>query len=234
LPDSRSEALTSIPRKIISFLIGTLLFAGLPLLAWGIRDASGYFQNAARSGYFFMMIGLTLLAVLFVPGEGRGSGEGEKTLKRQKSAILFLQITSVSAVLIGPYSDRHAIGVIEESGIIRILGLCMTFTGYTLMNAAVVTLGRQFSVDVTIQKNHKLITGGIYRFIRHPRYLGIMMFMFGISLVFRSWVAVVLSVFTVAVLIWRIVDEEKLLSREFVKEWEDYRSRSWRLIPFLY
>jgi len=224
----------SIPRKIVSFLIGTFLFAGLPLVAWGIRDASGYFQNGARSGYIFMMIGLTVLAVLFVPEEGRGSGEGEKTLKRQKSAIFLLQITSISAVLIGPYSDRHAFWVMGESGTLRIPGLLMTLIGYTLMNVAVVTLGRQFSVDVTIQKNHRLITGGVYRFIRHPRYLGIILFMFGISLVFRSRAAVFLSVLTAVVLIWRIIDEEKLLSREFAKEWEDYRSRSWRLIPFIY
>lgn len=222
-----------ITRKILSFLIGTFLFSGLPLLAWGIGDVSGYFQNGARACYFLLMTVLTVLAVLFVPDEGRGSGEGEKTLKRQKFTVLFLQISSISLVLIGPYSDRHAIGVIEESGIIRILGLCMTFTGYTLMNAAVVTLGRQFSVDVTIQKNHKLITGGIYRFIRHPRYLGIMMFTSGISLVFRSWAAVVLSVCTAMVLIWRIRDEEKMLHQEFAAEWEKYRSHSWRLIPFI-
>jgi protein-S-isoprenylcysteine O-methyltransferase Ste14 len=102
------------------------------------------------------------------------------------------------------------------------------------MNAAVVTLGRQFSIDVTIQKNHKLITGGIYRFIRHPRYLGIMMFMSGISLVFRSWISVFLSVLTAAILIWRINDEERLMHREFGGVWENYRSKSRRLIPFIY
>jgi len=181
-----------------------------------------------------MMMVLTLLTVLFVPEEGRGSGEGEKALKRQKIAILLMQITSVSVVLIGPYSDRHSIWVIGESGFIRGLGLGMTLTGNLLMNAAVVTLGRQFSIDVTIQKNHRLITRGIYRYIRHPRYLGILLFMSGISLVFRSWTAVLLSLITAMVLNWRIHDEEKLMHREFSKDWENYRNHSWRLIPFLY
>jgi protein-S-isoprenylcysteine O-methyltransferase Ste14 len=226
--------LKTITRKILSFLIGTFLFSGLPLLAWGIGDVSGYFQNGARACYFLLMTVLTVLAVLFVPDEGRGSGEGEKTLKRQKFAILVMQVTSIAVVLIGPYSDRHGFWAIGESGGIRVPGLFLTLIGYTLMNAAVVTLGRQFSIDVTIQKNHKLITGGIYRFIRHPRYMGIMMFMTGISLVFRSWAAVVLSVGTAIVLIWRIRDEEKLLHQEFAAEWENYRKSSWRLIPFIY
>jgi protein-S-isoprenylcysteine O-methyltransferase Ste14 len=223
-----------IPRKIGSFVIGIFLFTGLPIFAWGIRDVSGYFQNQARSGFFFIMIVLTALAVLFVPEEGRGSGKGEKPLKRQKATIVFLQIVSISIMLVAPYSDRHAIFVISGSGIIRALGLCMTLSGYTLMNAAVMTLGRQFSVEVTIQKNHELITRGIYRHIRHPRYLGIIVFMSGISLVFQSCAAVFLSVLTALILIWRIKDEEKLLHREFAKDWEKYRSRSWRLIPYLY
>jgi protein-S-isoprenylcysteine O-methyltransferase Ste14 len=226
--------LKKIIRKILSFLIGSFLFSGLPLLAWGIGDMSGYFQNRARFCFFFMMILLTALAVLFVPNEGRGSGEGEKTLKRQKFAIILMQITSIAVVLIGPYSDRHGFRVIGESGAIRIPGLFLTMIGYALMNAAVVTLGRQFSIDVTIQKNHKLITRGIYRTIRHPRYLGILLFMSGISLVFRSWAAVGLSVCTAMVLIWRIGDEEKMLHQEFAEEWENYRKSSWRLIPFIY
>jgi Ca2+/H+ antiporter len=102
--------MTSIPRKAGSFLIGVILFVGLPLFAWGVRGVSGYFQNGARSCYVFMMIGLTALAVLFVPEEGRGSGEGEKPLKRQKFAILLMQITSVSVVLIGPYSFKKTTG----------------------------------------------------------------------------------------------------------------------------
>jgi protein-S-isoprenylcysteine O-methyltransferase Ste14 len=230
----RQVDLSPIPRKIISFLIGNFLFSGIPLLAWGVRHLPGYFQNRARLGYFFMMIVLTALAVLFVPDEGRGSGKGEKPLKRQKLTIVFLQVSSITILSAAPYCDRHALGVIGDSDVLRTLGLFLALTGYVLMNVAVITLGRQFSVEVTVQKNHQLITGGIYHFIRHPRYLGIILFMAGISSVFRSWAAVFLSVLTAAVLIWRIRDEEKLMHQEFTKDWEEYKRNSWRLIPYLY
>jgi protein-S-isoprenylcysteine O-methyltransferase Ste14 len=65
------------------------------------------------------------------------------------------------------------------------------------------------------------VTGGPYRY---PRYLGIIVFTTGISLVFRSWLA----------LIWRIRDEEALMQRSFGKDWEAYSRRSWRLIPLVY
>jgi protein-S-isoprenylcysteine O-methyltransferase Ste14 len=61
-----------------------------------------------------------------------------------------------------------------------------------------------------------------------------MTFMSGISLAFRSWAAVFLSVLTAMILIWRINDEERMMRQEFAKEWENYKSNSWRLIPFLF
>ncbi|MBN1894836.1 isoprenylcysteine carboxylmethyltransferase family protein [bacterium] len=221
-------------RKIKKFIIGSLLFTGLPLLAWGIRDASGYFENPARTIYTVLMIVSALLVVLFVPNEGTGSGKGEKQMKRQKWTILLLQVTSIAVLFVSPWSDRQAVAVMGGSALIRYAGLVLTFLGYALMSLAVVGLGRQFSLDVTVQKDHQLVTGGLYRYVRHPRYLGIVCFMSGIALVFRSWLGLVLAIVTLAVLIWRISDEEKLMHREFGAAWEDYARKSKRLIPFFY
>jgi len=221
-------------RKIKKFVIGSLLFTGLPVLAWGIGDASVYFKNPVRTTYTILMIVSALLVVLFVPNEGTGSGRGEKQMKRQKWTILLLQATSIAVLFISPWSDRREVAVMGESLLIRYAGLALTFLGYLLMSLAVVGLGRQFSLDVTVQKDHQLITSGLYRHVRHPRYLGIVCFMSGISLVFRSWLGVVLALMTLTVLIWRISDEEKLMHSEFGAAWEDYVRKSKRLIPFIY
>jgi protein-S-isoprenylcysteine O-methyltransferase Ste14 len=224
----------NIARKIFLFLMGTFIFSGFPLLAWGVRDIHGFLQNGARTCYMIMMAVLTLLVVIFVPEQGRSRGKGEKVLKRQKWAIRLLQITSLSVVLVAPYLDRKGVGVIGRETVVRTVGVGLTFFGYILMNLAVVALGGQFSTDVTIRKNHRLVTGGIYRHIRHPRYLGIVLFTSGISLVFRSWIGVVLSVATLLILIWRIRDEEGWMRRAFGKDWEAYVEKSWRLVPFVY
>jgi len=221
-------------RKIKKFVIGSLLFTGLPVLAWGIGDASGYFKNPARTTYTILMIVSALLVVLFVPNEGTGSGLGEKAIQRQKWTILLLQVTSIAILVVSPGSDRREVAAMGASALIRYAGLVLTFLGYSLMSLAVVGLGRQFSLDVTVQKDHRLITSGQYRHVRHPRYLGIVCFMSGISLVFRSWLGFVPALATLAVMLWRIGDEEKLMHREFGAAWEEYVRRSKRLMSFVF
>ena len=68
----------------------------------------------------------------------------------------------------------------------RAAGFIFMIPGFLLMQTAEKYLDKQFSVQVTLQENHKLIQNGPYRFIRHPRYLGITAFFLGISITFRS------------------------------------------------
>jgi protein-S-isoprenylcysteine O-methyltransferase Ste14 len=79
-----------------------------------------------------------------------------------------------------------------------------------------------------------LITSGLYRSIRHPRYLGILNLAVGMSLLFHSWIGLVLSIFIFIIIRLRILDEEELLHGEFGVHWEIYFRQSWRLIPFIY
>jgi protein-S-isoprenylcysteine O-methyltransferase Ste14 len=221
-------------RKIFSLVAGLIVFIVLPLLGWGIGDIGGFVQNTFRLAYIVMMTVLSLLVVIFVPNEGRGYSQGEKIIKRQKYTILFLQIMPVLTLLISACFDRHNIAVINSSEGTRMIGLVMTFIGFSLMNWSVITLGRQFSVDVTIQENHKLITIGPYGYIRHPRYLGIILFLTGIPLVFNSWIFIITGALLVLVLMWRIKDEEKMMHEEFKGDWVEYKKSTHSLIPFIY
>lgn len=220
--------------KIKYFLFGILLFTGLPLMAWGPANACGFFAGIHRTLYVLMMAALTFWVVLFVPDEGRGTGKGEKTVRRQDLAILFLQITSILVVVVAPFSDRRSLLVFADGSAARTLGLVFTAAGYLFMNWAILTLGRQFSLNVTIQKGHELVTRGPYRVIRHPRYLGVLLFLSGISLVFRSKLSLLAVLLTLVVLLWRISDEEKLMRAEFKEQWDTYAGKTWRLVPFLY
>ena len=166
--------------------------------------------------------------------KGRSQGEGKKLVKRQKLSLLALQIVPIFIVILSPFFDHRGIGLFKENDITRIAGLVLAFLGFILMNWSVMALGRQFSVDVTIQEDHKLITSGPYKHIRHPRYLGIIIFFTGISLVFLSRISIIILILLLFVLLWRIKDEEKLMQQEFKKDWEDYKKHTFSLIPFIY
>lgn len=113
-------------------------------------------------------------------------------------------------------------------------GLLLVALGLTIIFWSGVVLGKMYSTEVTIQHNHELITSAIYRYVRHPRYLGALLLSLGLPLLFRSWIVLTLFIPFSIIIVLRIRDEEVVLSTEFGHNWEQYRKRSWRLIPFVY
>ena len=98
----------------------------------------------------------------------------------------------------------------------------------------VFVLGHRFSGLVAIQPGHTLVTSGIYRIIRHPSYLGLLIGTLGWGLAFRSGVGVLLAALMIPPLVARIRAEERLLRTEFGAEYDAYRARTSRLIPGLF
>ena len=121
-----------------------------------------------------------------------------------------------------------------DSDAMRWFGVALFALGGVLRIAPVFVLGERFSGLAAIQPGHRLVTGGLYRVIRHPSYLGLIVNSLGWSLAFRSSVGVVLTALLIAPLIARIRAEEALLSERFGAEYAAYRARTWRLVPGLY
>jgi protein-S-isoprenylcysteine O-methyltransferase Ste14 len=95
-------------------------------------------------------------------------------------------------------------------------------------------LGKYFSFQATIQEDHKLITTGPFSRIRHPRYLGVILFSFGFALVYRSIIGLIAAAAMTALMIWRISDEEKMLLDHFGDEYRAYQRRAGRVFPKLF
>jgi protein-S-isoprenylcysteine O-methyltransferase Ste14 len=225
--------------RLIIFMVATgLLYLGVPLLGWGLGGLEGYFSSIPRLGYA-IVVGLFSLAVgiqAFGSTEGiRGTkGKEGKMVFRQRIVRIGLVLSLYIALFLIPYFDRRAIFVLNAKDLIRWMGVFLSAAGFCLIFLSGLALGRQYSADVTIQKEHHLITNSVYRLIRHPRYLGVIALSIGFSCIFRSWIGLVASVVFTAILIYRINDEEALMHREFGVEWEAYCTHSWRLIPYIY
>jgi protein-S-isoprenylcysteine O-methyltransferase Ste14 len=131
------------------------------------------------------------------------------------------------------YTDRVDFWTFGGEGV-RWLGALLFIVGGALRLWPVFVLGNRFSGLVAIQPGHRLVTDGIYRNLRNPSYLGMLVIALGWALAFRSGVGVLLAVLTLIPLIARIHSEEALLRARFGGEYEAYCSRSWRLIPRIY
>jgi protein-S-isoprenylcysteine O-methyltransferase Ste14 len=219
---------------ILTFLVGSLFFILLPFVGWGPDDISSFFLNPARIGFVIFVILLNGYASIRNPEVGKKKDKGKKKVERQHLALILLQVLSISLVLAVPFCDRRKILTISPSDIIRFIGLAFYIIGFITMHLAERYLGKQFSIEVEIQNDHKLFTDGPFRYIRHPRYLGIIIFTIGIALTFNSWSGLFLVLLIIIVLLWRISDEEKLMRDEFGEKWTAYTKNTNRLIPFIF
>lgn len=116
-----------------------------------------------------------------------------------------------------------------------ILALAAVVAGLTIRLTALRTLGEFFSVDVRLQPEHELVTKGLYRFVRHPAYTGLLLCFLGVGFISWSWVGLFLTTVPIfLVLAYRISVEERALGRCFGQDYEDYCHRTRRLIPGIY
>jgi protein-S-isoprenylcysteine O-methyltransferase Ste14 len=199
------------------------------LAVWGWGGWSAFMAHPARAGAVVALV-IISVAAMFTSGN-ISSGRREDT--RNRWVLLPFLVLGFVLAWLPAYADRHDFWTIDGDWV-RYLGLALFVIGCVLRVGAVFVLGRRFSGLVAIQEGHELVTGGLYRVIRHPSYLGLLLGLFGWVLVFRSAIGVLVSLLLLPPLVARMNSEEALLESEFGQRYSDYRRRTWRLVPFLY
>jgi protein-S-isoprenylcysteine O-methyltransferase Ste14 len=129
-------------------------------------------------------------------------------------------------------ADQHVFGgahwLKPLSDGLMIAGLAVRWT-------AILTLGKAFSSNVAIQESQTIQRSGLYRIVRHPSYLGLLIIFFAIGVHSRNWLGLaVVMVPTTAALLYRIHVEEIALRDAFGAEYADYSKSTKRLIPGIY
>lgn len=113
------------------------------------------------------------------------------------------------------------------------IGTLMVLKGAALNIIGRFQLGNNWANHIRIYENHSLVTGGLYRFVRHPLYSSIMLMLFGGSVVYRNWASfLAVVVIFIPFMNYRAKQEEVLL-RETFPEYEDYAKRVGRFFPKL-
>ena len=119
--------------------------------------------------------------------------------------------------------------------IVPYFGLLLIIVGMILRFIAIWSLGRLFTVDVTIRDNHNIKKDGIYRIIRHPSYSGSLLSFIGFGVSLNNWISLlIISILITIAMLNRIKIEERLLKGQFGLDYLDYMKRTYRLIPWLY
>ncbi|MBR0913886.1 methyltransferase family protein [Bradyrhizobium japonicum] len=207
--------------------LGTAAFIALAILGWG--GTRPFFSHSPLTALTGVTVSLTV-ASMFTAGN-LSSGVREDRSNRWVLAA-FVAI----GVLIGwlpAFTDRTDLGTIDGNAT-RWSGVVIYTIGGVLRLWPVFVLGNRFSGLVAIQPEHRLVTTGPYRRIRHPSYLGMLICILGWALAFRSLAGVFLAAATVVPVVARMNAEEALLIGAFGDEYRSYRDRTARLLPGIY
>lgn len=142
--------------------------------------------------------------------------------------LLFLAGLFISALDSAIHHERFALNAT------RIIGFALFVVGLSIYGIARFTLGRNFSEALRIKPDHKLIVHGPYRFIRHPVYLGEILYFLSIPIIFESLYGFVIMLILIPMLLYRIKIEEKLLISTFGQKYLEYVRTTKKLIPYIY
>ena len=163
------------------------------------------------------LFAILIIGLLFARTPPRSSAKG---LTPRVMAVLGTYM--MVGLLLLPRRDLSGVALVIST--VFILG-GMAFAVYALLY-----LGR--SVSVMAEARH-LVTGGPYRLIRHPLYLGEGLASVGAVIQFFSPWALLLLAALIACQLYRMHREEQVLAGTF-PEYADYKSATWRILPGLY
>jgi protein-S-isoprenylcysteine O-methyltransferase Ste14 len=90
------------------------------------------------------------------------------------------------------------------------------------------------AATVTVEADQKLTSTGLYKFVRHPMYVGNVVMMLGIPLALGSYWGLVFLISGVLALVLRIRDEEQLLIHELGGYREYRQDVRYRLVPYVW
>ncbi len=137
----------------------------------------------------------------------------------------------ISAVIVFLISFSNGFKIPDSTGNVKIAGIIIVYIGVGIFIWAAMYLKKAISGLISPRLEY-IVTGGPFKYSRHPVYFGMMVAMFGVAISLRSWLGLVavLLLFLPSE-IHRARLEEKELSRKFGKDWIDYVNKTSFFLP---
>jgi len=214
-------------------LRGTFLFQiALAVMIFGSALSLRFWQ-----GWLFWLVFLTcsLAVTLYFLRHDRALIErrlrGGPTHEREptQKVILWCAMVTMVAAFIVPGLD-HRFDWSSVPVPIVLVGDALVILGYSI--CFLVFRENSFaSATVEVDPDQRVVATGPYAVVRHPMYAGALLIFVGIALALGSWWGLVPAVGLTAVIIWRLLEEERYLDRNLAG-YREYRQQvRWRLVP---
>jgi protein-S-isoprenylcysteine O-methyltransferase Ste14 len=221
-----------LPYIIRSSIIGTIvLFALLFIPAGTLKYWQGWAYVAAvviASGAYTVYLAKHDPALLKRRTEAGISHEQEPA---QKVIIFSFFVTFIALVVLPPVDFRF--GWSSVPWYVSVLGdvlIAISFYIFYLVSK----VNTYAAANVRVEEGQKVVSTGMYGFVRHPMYFGAVFLIVGTPLGLGSWWSLLLIPVFVSILYFRIANEEKVLLRDLPGYAEYRQNVRYRLIPGLF
>jgi protein-S-isoprenylcysteine O-methyltransferase Ste14 len=111
------------------------------------------------------------------------------------------------------------------------IGFALGLTSLGFWSWTQVALGKEWSPQLQLRKDHHLVTTGPYARIRHPLYSAMFGYGTSLALVTANWFFIVFAIVTIAGLCARVPKEEEMMIKEFGEKYKAYILRTGRFFP---
>jgi len=165
----------------------------------------------------------------------KGERKTVRHFDRLEKALLFAMFPgTVFLPLLYLFTPLLRFADYQLPGILQWLGGVVMVVSLWLFWRSHADLGQNWSVTLELREGHQLVTGGVYRFIRHPMYASIWLWAIAQGMLLENWLAG-WSIFPAfaAMYVLRTPREERLMCEAFGDAYRAYMLRTGRLIPRL-
>ena len=216
-------------KALLSVLLLGVVMAAILFITAGTVD---YWQAWV---FLLILITLSLLITIYLirndPELLKRRMRGGPTAEKRVSQRVIMIFTSLGFIglLVVPGLDRR-FGWTTVPLFVVIAGDALVLLGYYFI-FLVFRQNTYSSATIELAANQKVIDSGPYSLLRHPMYAGALLYLLGTPLALGSYWGLVPFVAVIPFLIWRIFDEEMMLTRE-LEGYGEYKQRvRYRLVP---
>jgi protein-S-isoprenylcysteine O-methyltransferase Ste14 len=232
---STTEATTRkslILPAVMNFLVGVIAFGVMIFLPAGTLN---YWQAwvvivifmglTSATGVYFSIKDPALVQ------RRQQAGPAAEQSRGQKIFITAGYLANIAMLVVSGFDHRfgwsHVPTLVALAGdVLVVLSSVMYFIVYQVNSFAAST--------VQTFVGQRVISTGPYALVRHPKYVGDMLLVIGVPLALGSWWGLAVTMLVLPALVWRILDEEKLLKKDLPGYTEYTHKVRYRLVPHIW
>lgn len=123
----------------------------------------------------------------------------------------------------------------STSTLLVVIGTIIAIFALMLFRKTHKALGKMWSHSLDLRDDHKLVSEGVYKYVRHPMYSAFWLWAIALPFLLSNWIAGFAGIIGFGTLFFlRVGQEEKMMENQFGEEYREYCARTKRIIPNIY